>query len=137
MECPLNGECLSTTSLIYKATVTSIEAEPKSETYVGLASNDFKERWRNHDTSFNNRKFSSSSELSKHIWKLKEKGTDYILEFQTIDRAAKFNPQSWICNLCTLEKYYIVFKPEIVSLNVHNEINKPCIHKDKMLLDKT
>ena len=137
MECPLNGECLSTTSLIYKATVTSIEAEPKSETYVGLASNDFKERWRNHDTSFNNRKFSSSSELSKHIWKLKEKGTDYILEFQTIDRAAKFNPQSWICNLCTLEKYYIVFKPEIASLNVHNEINKPCIHKDKMLLDKT
>ena len=136
MVCPLNGECL-TESLVYKATVTTVEEHPKLDTYVGMTGNDFKQRWRIHDTSFNLRHHSTSSKLSEHVWKLKDEGTDYLIEFSILDKAPTFNPQTWVCNLCTLEKFYIIFRPEIASLNEHNEINKPCIHKSRRLLDKT
>ena len=136
MVCPLNGECL-TESLVYTATVTTIEQHPKSETYVGMTGNSFKQRWRIHDSSFNLRRHSTSSKLSEHVWKLKDEGTDYFIEFGILDKAPIFNPQTWVCNLCTLEKFYIIFRPELASLNEHNEINKPCIHKSWMLLDKT
>ena len=48
-ECPLDGQCLQQ-NVVYQATVTT---ETTTESYVGLASN-FKERYRNHNTSFRN-----------------------------------------------------------------------------------
>ena len=50
-DCPLEGKCLQT-NVIYQATVTT---ETATETYVGLATN-FKERYRNHKTSFRHSK---------------------------------------------------------------------------------
>ena len=46
-DCPLEGKWLQT-NVIYQATVAT---ETTTETYVGLATN-FKERYRNHKTSF-------------------------------------------------------------------------------------
>ena len=60
-ECPLKGTCLSE-GIIYQATVTSLNN--RTETYVGLTSTNFKARWRNHQTSFNNEKSKNSTELS-------------------------------------------------------------------------
>ena len=46
-DCPLEGKCLQS-NVIYQATVTTATT---TETYVGLATN-FKERYRNHQSSF-------------------------------------------------------------------------------------
>ena len=46
-DCPLEGKCLQS-NVIYQATITT---ETSIETHVGLATN-FKERFRNHKTSF-------------------------------------------------------------------------------------
>ena len=48
-ECPLEGKCLQD-HMVYQATVTT---QTTTESYVELATN-FKERYRNHNTSFRN-----------------------------------------------------------------------------------
>ena len=64
-DCPLKGTCLSE-GVIYQATVTS--PNNCTATYVGLTATNFKTRWRNHQTSFNNVKCKNSTELSKYVW---------------------------------------------------------------------
>ena len=66
-ECPLEGHCLQS-NVVYQATVTS---ETSTESYVGLATN-FKERYRNHNASFRHANKRNETELSKHIWTLKD-----------------------------------------------------------------
>ena len=42
---------------------------------VGMTSNTFKERFRNHIKSFTHKKYSNETELSKYVWHLKENST--------------------------------------------------------------
>jgi hypothetical protein len=45
--------------------------------YIGMtAATTFKERYANHISSFRHKKDSNKTELSKHIWKLKENNQD-------------------------------------------------------------
>ena len=41
------------------------------------------------------------------------------------------------CALCTVEKFHIIYKPELASLNLRNELGAHCTHKQSVLLDKT
>ena len=66
-DCPLEGKCLQA-NVIYRATVTT---ETTTETYVGLATN-FKERYRNHQTSFRHSKRRNETELSKYVCNLQD-----------------------------------------------------------------
>ena len=50
--CPMNGKCL-VKSLVYQATVTTVDNNRPSQTYVGLTENTFKTRFNNHKASFN------------------------------------------------------------------------------------
>ena len=52
--CPLNGDCLQS-SLIYQATITRKD-NSTTETYIRLAENNFKTRYRNHTASFQHTK---------------------------------------------------------------------------------
>jgi hypothetical protein len=54
-----------------------------------------------------------------------------------MDRAEPFTPVSGICNLCTLEKFYLLFKPETYTINKNDEINSYCLHKEAQLLENT
>ena len=72
--CPLDGACL-TRNLVYKATVFPENQKPK--TYIGMAEEEFKTRFRNHQQSFNNKKYALSTAHSKYIWELKEEKTKY------------------------------------------------------------
>ena len=69
-KCPLNGQCMKN-NIVYKATVTADNTNTMH--YIGMTANTFKERFRNHTISFRNKKYANETELSKHIWKLKEK----------------------------------------------------------------
>ena len=136
-DCPMvDGQC-RVENIISRATITPREPTEKTETYVGMTKSVFKERYGNHKKSFTHKRYSTETSLSIHAWKLKEKQIDYDIKWQVIDRATPFSPVSGVCNLCTLEKYHILFSPESSTLNKNDEIYKPCVHRRFMLLDKT
>ena len=132
-KCPLGGKCL-VDNLVYQAEVVT---DKETQTYVGLASTTFKLRYGNHKESFNNETSKSKSTLSKHIWALKNKGVNYETKFKIIGRAQPFSLSLGICNLCTLEKFHILFMPHLATLNKRDEINNFCLHRIPKLLDKT
>ena len=80
-DCPLEGKCL-TESVIYQATVTRSDTT-KQETYFGLTENQFKTRYRSHVSSFKNIKYRNSTELSKHIWTLKDANVQYSIKLES------------------------------------------------------
>ena len=47
-----------------------------------------------------------------------------------------FNPVTGKCQLCIREKFYIIFKPHLASLNQRQEIFSNCRHKKSKLLIK-
>ena len=145
--CPLEGKCLSD-NLIYQATVTSIPPPqnqtptnqtdpPQTHTYIGLASTTFKIRIGNHKKSFNHRKYGKETTLSRLVWELKDQGCEYNISWKMIERAQPFSPITGVCALCTTEKWYILFKPELATINKRDEINNHCFHKVPVLLDNT
>ena len=129
-ECPLNRECL-TKEIVYQATVKSQES---TETYVGLTSNEFKTRWRNHKISFNKESRKNETELSKHIWQLKDRKQEYDITWKILAKAKAYSNQTKRCNLCIAEKYFILTKPQMASLNRRNELISTCRHRRKYIL---
>ena len=103
--CPLQGKC-QTKSVIYKADVTQEKGTVHS--YIGLTEHTFKTRWYNHCQSFKHKKYETSTELSKLIWKLKDEGTQYTITWKIITKCQVYKPGSRTCNLCTTEKLIII-----------------------------
>ena len=132
-ECPLSNKCL-TESVVYQATVTSTSAD-SPQTYIGLTENSFKTRYsNNHKASFKKYDKRNAKELSKYIWLLQSNNIDYSIKWRTLKRAKPYSPASKRCNLCLWEKYFIIFKPEMASLNKRNELVSSCRHANKFLL---
>ena len=70
----------------------------------------FKERLGNHIQSFKTKSKSNSTELSKYIWRLKDKGiTDLTIKWSIVQRAAPYNPATKRCNLCYLRNTLLWF----------------------------
>ena len=66
--CPLQNKCMSK-DIVYKATISTGNTQDTKH-YIGMTSNTFKERYRNHIKSFTHKKYSNETELSKHVWHL-------------------------------------------------------------------
>ena len=130
-DCPMEGQCLKKCT-VYQATVTQTTTN-KSETYIGLTGDSFKTRYGNHKKSFNHEKYKSDTELSNHVWKLKKENIEFTIKWRIIDRGKLFNPVSKICQLCVREKFYLIFKPNLCSLNNRNELGAYCRHQKKLL----
>ena len=130
--CPLNGNCLQS-SVVYQATVTRND-NSTSETYIGLTETDFKTRHRNHIASFRHAKHKNSTELSKHIWSLKNDNIDYSISWRVLSSSSPYNSSSKRCNLCLKEKFLIICRPDLSSLNKRNELVSSCRHRNKALL---
>ena len=75
-DCPLKNNCL-TSSVVYNANVTT-ENDTTGKNYIGLTEGNFKQRYMQHKLSFRNRNYSNSTELSKHIWTLKDNNISYF-----------------------------------------------------------
>ena len=132
--CPLGGQCLQK-NLVYQATV--IQDGTPDQTYIGLSAPPFKDRLGNHKKSFNNDAYKKETTLSKYVWSLKRKNEQYDIKWRLLTTAKPFNPVTEICNLCTAEKFHLVFKSELATLNKRDEIKNHCRHKIGQLLDKT
>ena len=130
--CPLQGKCL-TESIVYQATVKHVE-KGTEETYVGLTEGPFKTRYFNHISSFPNVKTKHATELSKHIWSLKEDNTRYAIVWKIMKKCKAYSSGSKLCNLCLHEKFVIMYQPKLSSLNKRNELISTCRHRKKHLL---
>jgi hypothetical protein len=109
------------------------QARP-TQTYVGLTENEFKTRYTNHKASFNNYEKRNSTKLSKYIWNLKNNNISYSIKWKILKRAKSYNNASKRCNLCIWEKYFIICKPDIATLNRRNELVSTYRHANKFLL---
>lgn len=128
--CPMDGNC-NVESIIYQAEVTS---QTTKETYIGLCDTSFKLRYRNHTSSFRNERYRNATELSKHVWNLKDRNIQYNIKWRKIKQARSYSNVTKKCNLCLWEKYFILCKPEMSSLNNRNELISCCRHSRKFLL---
>ena len=54
------------------------ETPPNKETYIGLSSTQFKFRFSNHESSFENQSGRNKTTLSHHIWNLKDNDVNYV-----------------------------------------------------------
>ena len=70
--CTLNGECL-TQCLVYKTTSTTSR---NSFNYYGTSEGEFKSRYNNRTKSSRHCECMNETELSKHVWNLKDHGLD-------------------------------------------------------------
>ena len=129
--CPLNGECLRK-DIVYQATVTCGET---SESYVGITATSFKARLANHKASFKSKEKRNATELSKHIWDLKERDLDYAIKWKVLCKAPNYSNKTKKCHLCLAEKFFILCKQNTASLNKKSELLSKCRHKDKFLLN--
>ena len=60
--CPLQNKCMSK-GIVYKATVITNNTQGTKH-YIGMTSNTFKERYRNHIKSFTHKKYSNETRLA-------------------------------------------------------------------------
>ena len=128
--CPLNAQCLSK-SIVYKANVTS---NNESSVYIGLASNTFKERYSNHQSSFNHEKYKDKTGLSKYIWQLKNNNQTFKIEWSIAANAPAYNPAIKRCHLFQTEKTLILYNNHHNLLNKKSELLGTCRHRKKHLL---
>ena len=128
--CPLPGECVQS-SVVYKADVIT---STSTSTYIGLASNTFKERYNNHLSTFRYKHKENHTTLSKYIWQLKSEGIKYDIKWAILGRAPAYSKVSKKCHLCLLEKTNIIMSGNSNSLNKRTEIMNTCRHREKHLL---
>ena len=133
--CPMDGKCLSTRSVVYRATVT--DENNNKETYTGLTKNTFKQRYYSHKNSFKKRKKEHDTTLSAHIWKLKDGNTDFNISWSPVETACEFDPTTRKCMLCLKEKFHIIFQPSGATLNQRSELFSTCRHRLAKLLENT
>ena len=115
-DCPLDEKC-NFKNIIYQATLIPEKAGWKKENYIGLTSTKFKFRWANHKATFKNRDLEKSCKLAQAVWKLKDKNINFTLKWKILARASTYSPISNVCNLCCKEKYFILFHPNMCSIN--------------------
>ena len=130
--CPVQGEC-ETPNIIYQCVVKEPE-NGKSESYIGLTSRTFKDRYTKHRSSINNENSKQKTTLSKYIWDLKRRNVNFELKWKIISKAKPYSPSSKCCELCLREIYYIMYDRGKSSLNKRTEFFGYCLHKDKYLL---
>ena len=128
--CPLKGNCLKS-SIVYRA---EVKAADSIATYLGAAANSFKERYRNHTLSFNNKKYEFSTSLSKHVWNLKSNNKPFTISWTIAGKDPPYNPVAKLCKLCLLEKTLILISSEPNSINKRSELMSKCRHRAKFLL---
>ena len=104
---------------------------------IGMTATTFKERYANHTSSFRHKKDSYKTELSKHIWKLKENNQDYTIKWSILKRAISYTGGSKRCNLCLEEKFWILKDINKDNfLDKRSEIFGKCRHKNRFRVSK-
>ena len=128
--CILNDESL-TQCLVYKPTPTTSN---NSFVYHGTSDKEFKTQYNNHIKSFRHCECMNETELSQHVWKLKDNGLDNNLSWEIHKKASPNQCDSKRCDLCLSEKVSIICADADTLLNKRTELILKCCHRNKFLL---
>lgn len=124
-DCPVPGMC-NQNGVVYQATVNS--AGGRQELYVGLAKN-FKKRYPGHKKNLLDEHAVGPTTLSKYFWAEKNAGRDPKVTWRYVEKNVPvYNPISNKCRLCLREKFNIVLRPNMATLNSRQEIFAHCRH---------
>ena len=105
------------------------------ETYIGLSRIKFKTRFNLHKSSFKLEHKRTSTTLSDHVWKLKNKKIDFNIKWEIAKKVKSFAPLEKVCKLCLQEKISILRSAP--SLNKKNDIIGHCMLKKRFQLNPT
>ena len=109
-----------------------VDEEYKSN--YSLTEGSFKERFRNHAKSFNDRRYQNEAVLSKYIWTLKHQNKTPSIKWKIV-QVVNSKVKLKFCKLCLTEKYYIINALGNPSLlNKRSGFVNNCRHKPKLLL---
>ena len=72
--------------------------------------------------------------MSIHVHKLKAKNIEPEIKFKILRHAQAYSAENKKCHLCIAEKYFILCKPELCTLNKRNELTNYCMHRESVLL---
>ena len=128
--CSLNGNCTKS-CVVYQATITSGK---QSNVYFGSCSTTFKASFNNHTSSFRHQSKAASTELSKHVRKLKDSNPPYNITWNVVKHATPFRSGAKACGLCLADKLQIMQAKPGPLLNKHSELVSKCRRKAKFLL---
>ena len=129
-DCPLQGNCL-VKLIVYQATLESSDG-PKI--YYGSCSTTFKARFYNHNQSFKHPKKRHATELSKAVWKEKDRGLSPKITWQITKQASAYSSGARSCNLCLEEKLAILKADLRTNINKRSEMFNKCRHRSKFKL---
>ena len=108
----------------------SAENKP-SKCYYGLTEGPFKTRYNAHKRSFRTESCRRDTELSKHIWDLKDNDVQYNIEWKIEHLASPYRCGTRICDVCLTEKMVIATADSTSMLNKRSEIISACRHRTK------
>ena len=128
----MDGKCLES-GIVYQATVAR-EGMGKTETYVGLTATTFKQRYANHKHTFTNKELSNATQLSQYVHELEKKRIGYNIKWKILAKAKPYSNVTKRCDLCIMEKYFIMFHPEMATLNQRAGVITSCLHAGKYTL---
>ena len=116
--CPLDGKCRSK-CIVYKATIAS---KNSTKNYIGISEGDFKLRYNNHKKSFKHEAYKYETELSKYIWKLKNKKIEFQIRWNILAKTMPYSGGGCNCSLFLSEELFIATTNDNDLLNKKTEI---------------
>ena len=99
--------------------------------HLNLPETKFKLRFANHKKSFEHEKYSKESELSKEVWKIKQRNAKYEIKWRVIKQYPSYKQNTKRCQLCLNEKLAIIDHEGKELLNKRSEIISKCRHRNK------
>ena len=119
---------------LYIKCVASVHGYP-SKVYLGTAEGDSKQRFYNHQMSFNNEGHSRDTALSKCLGSKQEAQDNAITKRYIIKSVPVYSNISKKCQLCLQEKFEILnyLNPNEL-LNKESKLISKCRHVNKFLL---
>ena len=132
-QCPLNEKCL-TNNVLYQASITTNEENPKTKIYYGVCETAFKLRYANHKKTFNNIKYQTDAELSNKYQNIVSANKTSNISWKILGTHKSYNQSSKRCLLCLNEKLAIALHKNDNMLNNRSEIISKCRHRNKYII---
>ena len=73
-------------------------------------------------------------ELSKHLCQLEEENKEFTITWKILAKVKPYTDLTRSSNLCTTEKFFLIYRPHMATLSKRNELVSTCRHRRKFIL---
>ena len=109
--------------------MVTVETKTNTSSYVGMTGITFKTRYYNHIYSFKNKRYKNETELSKYIWKPKEKEVEHTITWKKQRKSNTCQRLSGLCSLCLEETVDILLSQSKPSMQLNRRFKvSTCRH---------